>query len=56
MVHSDRASQFRCHAFVRALRDAGLNGFMGRIGARADYAAVESFFSLLRKNVLSHRR
>jgi putative transposase len=29
---------------------------MGRVGACADIAAVESFFSLLQKNVLNRRR
>jgi transposase InsO family protein len=56
VVHSDRGSQFRSHAFVRTLRDAGLNGSMGRVGACADNAAMESFFSLLQKNVLNRRR
>jgi putative transposase len=56
VVHSDRGSQFRSHAFVRALRAAGLHGSMGRVGACADNAAMESFFSLLQKNVLNRRR
>ena len=56
VVHSDRGSQFRSHAYVRALRDAGLRGSMGRVGACADNAAMESFFSLLQKNVLDRRR
>ncbi len=56
IVHSDRGSQFRSHAFVRALRDARLLGSMGRVGACADNAAMESFFSLLQKNVLDRRR
>jgi transposase InsO family protein len=29
---------------------------MGRVGACADNAAIESFFSLLQKNVLNRRR
>ena len=29
---------------------------MGRVGACADNAAMESFFSLLQKNVLNRRR
>ncbi len=49
IVHSDRGSQFRSHAYVRALRDARLLGSMGRVGACADNAAMESFFSLLQK-------
>jgi putative transposase len=56
VVHSDRGSQFRSHVYVRALRDAGLHGSMGRVGACADNAAMESFFSLLQKNVLNRRR
>jgi transposase InsO family protein len=56
IVHSDRGSQFRSHAFVRALKDAQLRGSMGRVGACADNAAMESFFSLLQKNVLNRRR
>jgi transposase InsO family protein len=55
-VHSDRGSQFRSHAFLRALRQHGLIGSMGRVGACADNAAMESFFSLLQKNVLDRRR
>src|SRR5258708_34190387 len=46
---SDRGSQFRSHAFVRTLRDHGLVGSMGRVGACGDNAAMESFFSLLQK-------
>jgi putative transposase len=56
VVHSDRGSQFRSHVFVRALRAAGLHGSMGRVGACADNAAMESFFSLLQQNVLNRRR
>jgi putative transposase len=36
IVHSDRGSQFRSHAYVRALRQAQLRGSMGRVGACAD--------------------
>jgi putative transposase len=56
IVHSDRGSQFRSHAYLRALRDAQLRGSMGRVGACADNAAMESFFSLLQKNVLDRQR
>jgi putative transposase len=56
VVHSDRGSQFRSHAYLRALRSYRLNGSMGRVGACADNAAMESFFSLLQKNVLNRRR
>ena len=56
VVHSDRGSQFRSHAYVRMLRHAQLHGSMGRVGACADNAAMESFFALLQKNVLDRRR
>jgi putative transposase len=56
IVHSDRGSQFRSHAFVRTVRHNGLVGSMGRVGACGDNAAMESFFSLLQKNVLDRRR
>ncbi len=56
VVHSDRGSQFRSHAYVRTLREALLRGSMGRVGTCADNAAMESFFSLLQKNVLNRRR
>jgi transposase InsO family protein len=56
VVHSDRGSQFRSHAYVSELRRARLRGSMGRVGACADNAAMESFFSLLQKNVLNRQR
>jgi putative transposase len=56
VVHSDRGSQFRSTAFVRALSDHDLTGSMGRVGACGDNAAMESFFALLQKNVLDLRR
>ncbi|WP_144599657.1 IS3 family transposase [Arthrobacter sp. AG367] len=56
VVHSDRGSQFRSRRFIEALRHHGLTGSMGRVGACADNAAMESFFSLLQKNVLDRQR
>ena len=56
IVHSDRGSQFRSHAYQRELRATRLRGSMGRVGTCADNAAMESFFSLLQKNVLNRRR
>lgn len=55
VVHSDRGSQFRSKAFVRMLKNNGLNGSMGRVGACGDNAAMESFFALLQKNVLDRQ-
>jgi putative transposase len=56
VVHSDRGSQFRSRAFRAVLAAAGLRGSMGRVAAAGDNAAMESFFSLLQKNVLDRRR
>ncbi|WP_207122948.1 DDE-type integrase/transposase/recombinase, partial [Actinocatenispora comari] len=56
IVHSDRGSQFRSRKYVTTLRQAGLTGSMGRVGACGDNAAMESFFALLQKNVLNRRR
>lgn len=55
VVHSDRGSQFRSRKFVRALHRHHMVGSMGRVGAAGDNAAMESFFSLLQKNVLNRR-
>ena len=56
IVHSDRGSQFRSRKLVHALSDNGLQGSMDRIGACGDNAAMESFFSLLQKNILDRQR
>ena len=40
---------------MRALHRHGMVGSMGRVGAAGDNAAMESFFSLLQKNVLDRR-
>ena len=55
IVHSDRGSQFRSKAFISTLRNNGLAGSMGRVGACGDNAAMESFFALLQKNVLDRQ-
>ena len=41
---------------MKELADNGLKGSMGRVGACADNAAMESFFALLQKNVLNRHR
>ncbi len=56
IVHSDRGSQFRSNVFVKELKANGLVGSMGRVGACGDNAAMESFFSLVQKNVLDRQR
>jgi putative transposase len=56
VVHSDRGGQFRARSFRAVLRSAELTGSMGRAGAAGDNAAMESFYSLVQKNVLNRRR
>jgi len=56
VLHTDRGSQFRSRKFVAALHHYGMVGSMGRVGAAGDNAAMESFFSLLQKNVLNRHR
>ena len=55
VIHSDRGSQFRSRKFVHAINRHEMVGSMGRVGAAGDNAAMESFFSLLQKNVLDRR-
>lgn len=55
IVHTDRGSQFRSRKAQRALHRHNLVGSMGRVGAAGDNAAMESFFSLLQKNVFNTR-
>lgn len=56
VLHTDRGSQFRSRKFVHALGRYDMVGSMGRVGAAGDNAAMESFFSLLQKNVLDRHR
>ena len=56
VVHSDRGGPFRSRSFQRLLSMSGLNGSMGRVASAADNAAMESWHSLLQKNVLDQRR
>ncbi len=55
VVHSDRGSQFRSRKFRRSLTRHRLVGSMGRVASCGENAAMESFFSLLHKNVLNRR-
>jgi len=56
ICHSDRGSQFRSKKVIRILKNNGLRGSMGRVASAGDNAAMESFFSLLQKNVLDTQR
>jgi transposase InsO family protein len=53
ILHSDRGSQFRSRKAQRALVRHDMVGSMGQVGSAGDNAAMESFFSLLQKNVLT---
>jgi transposase InsO family protein len=56
VVHSDRGGQFRSRAFRAVLKANQLAGSMGRVSSAGDNAAMESFYSLLQKNVLDRQR
>jgi putative transposase len=56
IIHSDRGGQFRSRAFRAVLTANQLTGSMGRVSSAGDNAAMESFYSLLQKNVLNRRR
>lgn len=55
IVHSDRGSQYRSRMFRAGLKAAGLKGSMGRVASAGDNAAMESWNSLLQKNVLDRK-
>lgn len=55
IVHSDRGGQFRSRKFTRVIDLHDLKGSMGQVGSSPDNAAMESFFSLLQKNVLNRQ-
>jgi transposase InsO family protein len=56
IIHSDRGGQFRSRKFRAVLTANKLTGSMGRVSSAGDNAAMESFYSLLQKNVLDRRR
>jgi putative transposase len=51
LLHTDRRSQFRSRKLQQALFRHRMLGSMGQVGSGGDNAAMESFFSLLQKNV-----
>jgi transposase InsO family protein len=55
ILHSDRGSQFRSRKMQQALLNHRMHGSMGQVGSAGDNAAMESFFSLLQKNVLNRQ-
>ena len=56
IIHSDRGSQFGSRKFIRACAQFGSRRSMGQAHTCADNAAMESFFSLLQKNVLNQHK
>jgi transposase InsO family protein len=54
-LHSDRGSQFRSRKLQQALWRHQMIGSMGQVGSAGDNAAMESFFSLLQRNVLDRQ-
>ena len=56
LADSDCGSQLRSRKLLRALNRGRMVESMGQVGSAADNAAMESFFSLLPKNVLNRRR
>ncbi len=56
ILHSVRGCQFLARKVHRALARHGMVGSMGQVGTAADNAAMESFFALLRRNVLDRHR
>jgi transposase InsO family protein len=56
ICHCGRGSQLRSKKVARILKEQRLLGTMGRVGPSGDKAAMESFLTLLQKNVLDTRR
>lgn len=55
-LHSDRGGQFRSRKLQQSLWRHQMVGSMGQVGSAGDNAAMESFFSLLQRNVLNRRK
>jgi putative transposase len=55
VLHTDRGGQFRSRKLQQALSRHRMLGSMGQVGSAGDNAAMESFFSLLQKNVLDRQ-
>jgi len=55
-LHSDRGAQFRSRKLQQSLWRHQMLGSMGQVGSAGDNAAMESFFSLLQRNVLDRHR
>ena len=56
VLHTDRGSQFRSRKFQQSLWRHQMLGSMGQVGSAGDNAAMESFYSLLQRNILDRQR
>ena len=56
VVHSDRGGQFRSRRVKSRLRHYSARGSMGQAKTCADNAAMESFYSLVQKNVFNRKK
>ena len=56
ILHSDRGSQFTSHEYQKFLSDHNLVSSMSAVGSCYDNAAAESFFGLLKRERVNHRR
>jgi transposase InsO family protein len=56
VLHSDRGGQFRSRKLQQTLFRHRIVGSMGQVGSAGDNAAMESFYSLLQRNVLDRQR
>lgn len=55
ILHADRGSQYTSWLFGHRLREAGLVGSMGRVASSQDNAAMESFWSIMQRELLDRR-
>jgi putative transposase len=53
--HSDRGSQYAAHRYQRLLGEHGITPSMSRPGNCWDNACVESFFGILKHELVYHR-
>ena len=54
--HSDRGGQYAATAYQQHLQAAGMMGSMSRRGNCWDNAYVESFFGMLKRELIHHRQ
>lgn len=55
IVHADRGSQFTSWVFGHNLRKSGLLGSMGKVASSVDNALIESFWSIMQRELLDRR-